>query len=60
MIANTVHDDLTINMGLKYRSMRHVTLGVTIMMVTLIVGTIEGSVTGVFVTCSLGGNLSFD
>ena len=40
--------------------MRHVTLGVTIMMVTLIVGTIEGSVTGVFATCSLGGNLSFD
>ena len=29
-------------------------------MVTLIVGTIEGSVTGVFATCSLGVNLSFD
>ena len=29
-------------------------------MVTLMFGTIEGSVTGVFVTCSLGGNLSFD
>ena len=28
------------------------------MMVTLIVGTIEGSVTGVFATCSLGVNLS--
>ena len=29
-------------------------------MVTLILGTIDRSVTGVFVTCSLGGHLSFD
>ena len=32
--------------------MRHVTLGVTIMMVTLIIGTIDGSVSGVFATYS--------
>ena len=29
-------------------------------MVTLILGTIDRNVTGVFVTCSLGGHLSFD
>ena len=32
--------------------MRYVTLGVTIMMVTLIINTIDRSVTAVFVTCS--------
>ena len=40
-------------MGLKYRSMRYVTLGVTIMMITLIIDTIDWSVTGVFATYSL-------
>ena len=29
-------------------------------MITLSTGTIDRSVTGVFVTCSLGGHLSFD
>ena len=33
-------------------SMRYVTLGVTIMMVTLIVNTIDWSMTGVFATYS--------
>ena len=47
MTANTNTDNLSIYMGFIYRSMRYVTLGVTIMMVTLIIGTIEGSVTGV-------------
>ena len=40
--------------------MRYVTLGVTIMMITLSTATIDRSVTGVFVTCFLGGHLSFD
>ena len=35
-----------------YRSMRHVTLGVTIMMITLNIDTIYRSVTGVFATYS--------
>ena len=35
--TDTDTDDLSIYMGLKYRSMRHVTLGVTIMMITLII-----------------------
>ena len=35
--TDTDIDDLSIYMGLKYRSMRHVTLGVTIMMITLII-----------------------
>ena len=52
MSSNTDTDDLTIYMGLKYRSMRHVTLGVTVTMITLSIGTIEGSVTGVFATYS--------
>ena len=50
MTSNTDTDNLTIYMGFKYRSMRHVTLGVTIMMITLSTGTIEGSTTGVFAT----------
>ena len=50
--SNTDTDDLSNYMGLKYRFMRHVTLGVKIMMVTLIIGTIDWSVTGVFVTYS--------
>ena len=45
MTSNTDTDDLSIYMGLKYRSMRHTTSGVTIMMIKLIVDTI--------VTCSL-------
>ena len=52
MTSNTDTDDLSIYMGLKYRSMRHVTLGVTIMMITLSIDTIDGSVTGVFATYS--------
>ena len=35
--SNTDTDDLPIYMALKYRSMRYVTLGVTIMMITLII-----------------------
>ena len=50
--TDTDTDDLTIYMGLKYRSVKHVTLGVTIMMLTLSIGTIEGSVTDVFATYS--------
>ena len=50
MTSNTDTDDLSIYMGLKYRSMRQVTLGVTIMMITLIVDTIDWSATGVFAT----------
>ena len=49
---DTDTQDLSIYMGLKYRSMRHVTLGVTIMMITLIVDTIDWSVTSVFATYS--------
>ena len=41
MTANTILNDLIINMRLIYRSMRYITLGVTIMMETLILGTIE-------------------
>ena len=52
MTSNTDTGNLSIYMALKYRSMRHVTLGVTIMMVTLIADTIDWSVTGVFVTYS--------
>ena len=48
--TDTDTDDLSIYMGLKYRSMRHVILGVTIMMVTLIMDTIDWSLTGVFAT----------
>ena len=54
--TDTDTDDLSIYMGLKYRSMRHVTLGVTIMMVTLIVDTIDWSVTGVFAKMILLGS----
>ena len=50
MTANTDTDDLSIYMGLKYMSMRHVTLGVTVMMITLSI--IDGSVAGVFATYS--------
>ena len=52
MTSNTDTDNLTIYIGLKYRSMRHDTLGVTNMMVRLIVDTIDSSVTGVFATYS--------
>ena len=41
LTSNTDTDDLSIYMGLKYRSMRHVTLGVTMMIhlvLTLIMG----------------------
>ena len=42
MTANTIMNDLTIYIRLIYRSMRYVTLGVTIMMViTLILSTID-------------------
>ena len=50
MTANTDTDDLSIYMGLKYMSMRHDTLGVTIMMI--IHSIIDGSVAVVFSTCS--------
>ena len=52
MTSNTDTDDLSIYMGLKYRSMRHVTLGVTIMVITLCIDTIDGNVTDVFATYS--------
>ena len=35
--TDTDTDDLSIYMGLRYRSMSHVTLGVTTMMITLII-----------------------
>ena len=35
--TDTDTDDLSLYMGLRYRSMRHVTLRVTIMMITLII-----------------------
>ena len=41
MRANTILSELTFYMGLIYMSMRYVTLGVTIMIVTLILGTID-------------------
>ena len=52
MISNTDTDHLSIYMGIIYRSMRYVTLGVTIMMVTLILDTTDYSVTAVFATYS--------
>ena len=52
MTSNTDTDNLSIYMGLKYRSMRHVTLGVAIMVITLSIDTIDGSVTDVFATYS--------
>ena len=52
MTSNTDTDNLSIYMGLKYRSMRYVTLGVTIMVITLSIDTIDGSVTDVFATYS--------
>ena len=52
MTSNTDTDDLSMYMGLKYRYMRHITLGVTIMMITLSIDTIDRSVTGVFATYS--------
>ena len=62
MTYNTDTDDLSIYMGLIYRSMRYVTLGVTIMryvtlgvtimITTLIFDTGDQSMTGVFATCS--------
>ena len=52
MTAKTVLMIYQSYIGVKYRSMRHITTWVTIMMVTLIIGTIDGSVSGVFATYS--------
>ena len=50
MTSNTDTDDLSNYRGLTYRSMRHVTWDVTIMIITVIIDTNDGSVTYVFAT----------
>ena len=50
MTSNTDTDDLPNYRELIYRSMRHVTEDVTIMIITVTIDTIDGSVTYVFAT----------